>query len=261
MKNIKIIDDLKSEFKMWGWEWETCMEGGRPLHVDNPTYYFNKDEVTSIEDTLLLTMNYNPKGISWWNNDYSEKIIYTPDYSCGLIKSIDTVQCNSVIEADLMFPKGENLWPSFWLTACDSWPPEIDIVEAYSNNCGSYKGNLKFELKWPFLYRELRFESCIHYKGDKDEHLSIDAVGVHPSIINKPVEENWNKFKCFYTDSYVGIFINDVLVREIHDSYIMSKLKTKGMYVIFNIWPRTNKEANHDTYFPFKIRNFKVTKI
>ena len=31
-------------------------------------------------------------------------------------------------------PYGDNLWPAFWMWSWDSWPPEIDIFEGYTNN-------------------------------------------------------------------------------------------------------------------------------
>ena len=120
------MEELKKEFELWGWKWETCMENGRPLHPSDPRYYINKNNVIVNNDTLTLTMDYNPKTIKWYGLGWTlPKIDYTPKYSCGLIKSVDTVKVNSIIEADLKFPKGANLWPSFWLTACDSWPQKL----------------------------------------------------------------------------------------------------------------------------------------
>lgn len=256
------MEELRKEFELWGWKWETCMEGGRPLHPSDPRYYINKNNVIINNDILTLTMDYNPKTIKWYGLGWTlPKIDYTPKYSCGLIKSVDTVKVNSIIEVDLKFPKGANLWPSFWLTACDSWPPEIDIVEAYTDKKGSYKDGWNFHWKWPFIYRELRFETNVHYRGNNNEHLSTGAVAVHPKVINKPIEESWNNFKCIWTESYIKIFINNNLVRFINDPYVLKKMKTEGMWVIFNIWPN-KKFQKSDLINPmFKIKNFKVTKL
>ena len=39
------MEELRKEFELWGWKWETCMEGGRPLHPSDPRYYINKNNV------------------------------------------------------------------------------------------------------------------------------------------------------------------------------------------------------------------------
>ena len=42
-------------------------------------------------------------------------------------------------EIEAKLPKGQpNAWPAFWMWSFDSWPPEIDVFEAYSNKKGSY---------------------------------------------------------------------------------------------------------------------------
>lgn len=256
--------ELRKTFELWGLKWETCMEGERPLHPSDSRYYINQDNVVVDEsnEMVTLTMEHNPADVNWFQAEWRlPKIDYTSQYSCGLIKSVDTVKVNSIMEAELKFPKGANLWPSFWLTACDSWPPEIDIVEAYTNNKGSYKDGWNFHWQWPFFYRELRFESNIHYKGDKEEHKSTGARAVHPKVMNKPVEDSWNNFKCIWTDDVIEFYINGHLVRKITDKYVLAKMATKGMWVIFNIWPNKVYNNTNNIKHEFQIRNFKTTPI
>lgn len=255
--------ELRKEFELWGWKWETCMESGRPLHPGDPRYYVNQDNVIiNNNDSITLTIKREPQTINWYDVGWkTPKINYTPEYACGLIKSIDTVPVNSIIEADLMFPRGANLWPSFWLTACDAWPPEIDIVEGYTNKGGSYKDGLGLHWQWPFLYREYRIETNVHYKGEEKEHLQTGAKCVHPKVLNLPLEENWNRFKCIWTESSIEIYINDKLVRFINDKYILSKMKTDGMWVIFNIWPNKVYKNDSTCEHRFSIKNFKVVNI
>ena len=256
------MEELRKEFELWGWKWETCMESKRPLHSTDPRYYVNQNNVIINDNTLTLTIDHKPRIIKWFDLGWTLPMIdYTPEYSCGLIKSVDTVQVNSIIEADLKFPKGANLWPSFWLTACDSWPPEIDIVEAYTDKKGSYKDGWNFHWKWPFIYRELRFESNVHYKGLKDEHLFTGAKCVHPKVIKKPIEDNWNNFKCVWKEDIIELYVNGHLVRTITDEYVLSKMKTTGMWVIFNMWPNKQFQKSDLNNPEFKIKNFKVTKL
>jgi hypothetical protein len=44
-------------------------------------------------------------------------------------------------EARIRFGAGTGLWPAFWMQPADgSWPPEIDIMEAYPNSNGASPG-------------------------------------------------------------------------------------------------------------------------
>lgn len=262
MAKTKDGKELREEFEFWGWKWETCMENERPLHPNNPRYYIDCDNVITLANSNLciLSMEFKPTCINWWDSKWKTKIDYYPKYSAGCIKSIDTVQVNSIIEADLKFPAGENLWPSFWLTACDSWPPEIDIVEGYTDSKGSYKDGLNFHWHWPFIYREYRLESNVHYKGINEEHFQVGAKAVHPKVLNLPLEYNWNHFKCVWTSNSIRIYINDNLVREVTDESVLSRMKTKGMWVIFNIWPNDKYNLTTHKHF-YLIKDFKVTKL
>ena len=79
------------------------------------------------------------------------------------------------LEARLRLPKGDYLWPAFWLMPTDnaygSWPDsgEVDILEARSNDpnymvAGDYGGRDKFE-------------ACLHYSG-KNQHRFVFRVGL-----------------------------------------------------------------------------------
>lgn len=254
--------DLKKTFEKWGYTWETCMENDRPLHPSDPRYYINKDNVIDNEkdNTVELSIQHDPAIVNWYNSEWTAKINYYPKYSCGLIKSVETVPVNSIIEAKIKFPKGNNLWPSFWLTACDDWPPEIDIVEAYSNKKGDYRDSIGLHCTWPFIYREYRLETNVHYKTYSGQHLQSGAATLHKKYLNLPLEDNWNHFKCEWTENHIKFYVNDNLIRTISDPFILKKMKTDGMWVIFNVWPNKTHKTN-EACTNMIIKDFKVTSI
>lgn len=252
-------------FNWCGHKWETCMENGRPIHPDNPWYYIDGSKVSIINDDLYLRIGREAKTITWWNKEWTEKIAYKSTIACGLVKSVETFPVNSSFECDVMMPKGNNLWFSFWLTACDNWPPEIDIFEGYTDNKGSCLDKLGLHWQFPFIYRNVRFESNVHYKDASGVHRQIGAEGI-PQRYLEPLHHRWNHFKCEWRNDSIKFYVNDHLVRTVRNKKVLSKMETKGMWVIFNIWPNDKFDLSRkgdikSFSFPFIIKDFKVHKI
>lgn len=247
-----------------GHKWETCMENGRPIHPDNPWYYIDGSNVSVINNDLYLRIRRNARTITWWNKDWTEKVEYHPTISCGLVKSVEAFPVNSSFECYVMMPRGNNLWFSFWLTACDNWPPEIDIFEGYTDSKGSYLDKLGLHRQFPFIYRNVRFESNVHYSDNKDVHRQIGPEGVHEKYIEG--FHRFNHFKCEWREDSIKFYINNHLVRTVRNKKVLSKMETAGMHVIFNIWPNdrfdlSRKGDTNSFSYPFIIKDFKVHKI
>ena len=251
-----------------GHKWETCMENGRPIHPDNPWYYIDGSKVSVNDNTIYLNIGREAKTITWWNKEGTEKIAYKSTIACGLIKSVEAFPVNSSFECDVMMPIGKNLWFSFWLTACDNWPPEVDIFEGYTDENGSYLDKLAFHWKFPFIYRSMRFESNVHYTDNKGVHRQVGPKGVHPNNIRMYpfIYKEWQHFKCEWRNDSIKFFVNDHLVRTVRNKKVLSKMETKGMWVIFNIWPNDKFDLSRkgdikSFSFPFIIKDFKLNKI
>ena len=262
------MENLREEFKWCRYTWETCMESNRPIHPDYPNNYYNKKCVYKDLSTndIVLNIAYGPKKIIWWDKTWKNKVEYNPTIACGLIKTVETIPVNNSIECEVLAPTGPNLWFSFWLTACDNWPPEIDIFEGYTDENSSYFDKLKFHWKFPFIYRDVRMESNVHYKKDKGVHKSTTAKGEHKSFFNLPLQDCWNNFKCNWYEDKIEFYINGKLHRVITDKKVLSKMKTEGMWAIFNIYPgdKFNYSVNRDIQkfgYSYRIRDFKVTKL
>lgn len=255
------------EFQWCGLTWRTAMESDRPIAPSNPWYYYDGAQVyLDRSDIIHLSISRYPRTIKWFDSSWDKKVDYHPTIACGVIRSVDTVPVNSVIECEVKMPKGVNLWPSFWMTACDAWPPEIDIFEGYTNRKGSYKDGIGLHRTFPFIYREIRMESNVHYKGANGEHLWAGAQALNKKYLKMPLEGNWNHFRCEWREDSIRFYANGKLTRTVTDEFLLSKMKTEGMWVIFNVWPndRFNLEEDGDiTAFKqcYSIRNFKITPI
>lgn len=259
------MTELRKEFKWCGYTWETCMKSERPIHPDNPNYYYSKDCVHLYNNNIILNLKYAPIIIEWWDKNWTNKTKYVSKIACGLIKSIETISVNNRIECDILAPTGPNLWFSFWMTACDDWPPEIDIFEGYTDENKSYEDKLKLHWKFPFLYKDIRMESNVHYKNN-GIHKQVRPLGVHRKYLNLPLQNKYNNFRCDWREDSIEFYINNHLVRKITNKKVLSKMNTKGMWVIFNVFPNNKYDFNgigdiSRFGYSYVISNFKVTKL
>lgn len=55
-------------------------------------------------------------------------------------------------EFEMKCPKGKNLWPALWLASDSSWPPEIDVMEGWSEKDDTYKKNCLQKHIYPTLH-------------------------------------------------------------------------------------------------------------
>nr|WP_047168727.1 family 16 glycosylhydrolase [Sphingomonas sp. Y57] len=148
---LSFADEFNS-FDLWskdgGGTWKTWYGGGNYKNgLDNRTLRGNGEEEIYVDPQLKGTgtteLGLNPFRIAdgvltitasdmpadakgaLWNYDYMSGAITTRDVWS---------QTYGYFEARLDLPAEKGAWPAFWLMPADgSWPPEIDIMEAYGN--------------------------------------------------------------------------------------------------------------------------------
>ena len=107
------------------------------FHPEPPYQYYGDESVFIQNDCLILNQIYSPKQLTTWENPK----VYDIPYSVGLVTSYESYGYG-FYEFEVELPYGSGLWPSVWLSCVNSWPPEIDILEAYSNDNSNYKNSL-----------------------------------------------------------------------------------------------------------------------
>lgn len=206
------IIDWNTKYPVLSWkghEWQLDAEAHRKIHPDYPYEYYWGGSVTENWQGVILTIKDLPQKVSHWNGE-----IYNSKYARGMIRSVDAMTYGTYT-LKCILPNGRGLHSSFWLSARDSWPPEIDIFEAYSNRCGGY---FTWPAKvWPNIARPgYRVRSNIHY-GSRDNHFEIDPEDCFLEDLRKPILHS-NEYKLVWKPDEIAIYYNQHLVRLICDT-------------------------------------------
>lgn len=192
------------------------------------------------EDGLILTgdnglelhQQYRPKQFVHNGNSI------TIPHGVGLVVSHQSFGYG-YFECDATLPQGVGLWPAIWLSDHLTWPPEIDILEAYSNASGTYKSKL---------------ESNIHYGVDGVNKGSSGAME-HPLAC---VKES-HRYAVLWTPKKIAFYYDGHLVRVVTSNKVLkwfNKPNVRMLWILNNaVRPEFFEQKGSSV---FKIHNVKV---
>ncbi len=229
--------------KWCGHEWLTKERWG-DIHPDK-TFCWYDSKAVEIDNNGFLHLKTK------LNSKHFEDIGVRSEVGVGLVSCLTHFSFGS-FEIECKLPTGSNLWPAFWLYSFQSWPPEIDIFEAYSNNKSSY---FDFDIKNPLKFWNLK--SCLHY-GTVDNHQNITDKKSFFGFKNP--RKSFIKYRCDWYPDRIDIFYNGWKVRSITDSEVLSQLNGKTMNVIINNSITQNSSIIDFKESDFIIKYFKYTK-
>lgn len=201
--------------------------------------YFSEDNVEFSEDGLKLFQNYNPRTVEYWDGK-----TYNTKFDVGCLNSKKLFKYG-LFEFDIELPKGCGLWPAVWLTGYESWPPEIDLIEAYSDIKGNWNNDLKTNA----------FYDMVDNVHDIKARKSIP-------IKNKNVYNTLN-IKLLWEEDRIVYYYNNYKVREIKDKSILKWYKNINMYVVLNTAVRDGfydiiDKEKESTFIVKKFNYFKI---
>ena len=135
-----------------GHEWLTKERWGR-VHPDKSFCWYDP-ECVNVDNKgyLHLTTDKSPNEIQHYNGK-----TYKPNLGTGLICSVEDFSYGR-FEIEAMMPRGRNKWPAFWLWGSETWPPEIDILEGYTEFCDFNPAEIS-------LVESLRTLRILHYSA------------------------------------------------------------------------------------------------
>ena len=231
-----------------GYEWITEERWGQ-LHADKDFVWYDKDSVHVNSDKTLSLFTINHK------KDFMiDGKIHHSKIGVGLVSN-KTKFSYGYFEIEGKIPKGANNWSAFWMWSYDSWPPEIDVFESYTNNNGSLFNIFN---NWK-IWNIWNVQTNVFYR-DKNENIAMIRGQKHWfNIFKKSPSKRFIKYGVDWQEDYIKIYYDDRLVKTIDDEYIISKFKGKQMNVIIN--NSLSKETkNHESEFIIKYFIYRENK-
>lgn len=226
-----------------GYMWLTHETWGR-YHPKNIQQWYDTDCVQiKGDDSLSLYTKYKPKRFTGEH----EGIPYdnVAETAVGLV-SCQYLFHFGKYEIVAKLPSGPNLWPAIWLWSLTEWPPEIDIIEAYSNHKGSYfDWNIfPYKVKRNFFYRE---------------NGKVEQVGAKNIWVGfRPPNKRFVKYQMEWTPDHIKIGANGCYSRII-DGEVMKYYQEPMRFIINNAVHKDHPVGA--PYTEFKIKSFKYTKL
>lgn len=240
-----------------GQEWTCKMDGNRIIHPAYPhAWYSCSPDVVKISKNGEMSLSYreNPIEVHHWDHK-----TYNPTIERALLRTTKPFDYGT-FSIEAMCPKGLNLCCAFWLTGDGNWPPEIDILEAWSEN-NNYKWNMTNHFPW--IFKSWRTTYNVHYNDNNMYHQHLGSKNIMKCEQPLDPTENWIKYEATWEPNKITFRANGKVVKTVSRKYanmLTNNLKDpeKGhlMDVIIDINVDDPKVTPNSLITPFKVRNF-----
>ena len=195
-----------------------------------------------VELSIIKSPRYFEKG-NIYDNDKQKGVI--KEWCCGEL--IGEGKSYGTYTWRISLPKGGGLWPALWLSGKYSWPPEIDLIEGYSNKKGSYIKN------WFFT----KIESNFHFRKNLQEgtHIALGAKAI-PTIVYCILHKEIDEYKIVWTKKYVKLYFNGYCFRTMKNPLMLADMNDRAL-----MCPRMNIMVTNEFKYNEKEKNKYSLKI
>ena len=250
-------------FNWSGYEWITQERYG-PINPGKP-YAWYDESATSVDPRtgyLRLRTQYNPK--------------FFPQYSATPKVGMGLVSCTSrfrfgTFEVEARLPRGKHLWPAFWMWSWDSYPPELDVFEGYTDNREGY-----YDEKTSFIPGTTDIaQSQITPTLTKTDNWNIlwnthwrdqfgnqtNIGGVRGLLSYKDPTKHFIKYKAIWKPTEILIYYDKLLVGTFTDPVALNDFAQYDMNVIINNHPQPTMDFDNPTISSMVVKYFKHTPL
>lgn len=140
-------------------------------------------------------------------------------------------------------PEYPHVWPALWLCGVKTWPPEIDLVEGYTEDEDNY---------YRGLFARTTLETNFHKRigFENGTHTSLGARGIW-GIIYKCLHKDIDEYKIVWTPKYVKLYFNGFRIRKMTDKEMLADLnEDHSMNPIMNMMVDNGFELD-DRHLPY----------
>lgn len=243
---------------LFGFDWRV----GRPWGVAHPDdiCYADGKSISFDSHQMTLGIDYNPKTFEVQTTLEPEPHSKLYSWSVGYVSSIQPIKYG-YLRVDFIMPRGNNLWPAIWLSCVDTWPPEIDIMEAWSGqyNWSIFKPKIadKVYLINPFANKI--FPSC-HLGANIQEHWQKSYKKMNGSCKKYLNITGKNSCELIWTPELLRIYYNGHKIMEETDPKVLKYYNDcNGMNIHLNNYI-TNDFTMDDYKFMEQNQDKKYTK-
>ncbi|NLE62363.1 MAG: glycoside hydrolase family 16 protein [Bacteroidales bacterium] len=246
-------------------------------HPNKTNSYYSNDAVFVDDDGYMhLHVFDQHKKLTIWDSDKNKNVEVHPRFGIGLVTCCDVFTYGKFTFVAKL-PRGPRLWPSIWLYDADTWPPELDLFEGYSNRFGGY-----FNILTSKFSNTISDSFKLAFKGiNPSRTRSLLNWCLEPNLSNtdghtKPYNNfsNWSvldrlrrpdkdfvEYTLDWRKDKIRFIFDGLLIREITDPVLVSQFHDRKLRLIMNL--EVTPEYTNKDYARLKrefiIKSFKYT--
>ena len=242
----KLVDEIKWRFgPLWG-EFHPKQLYKR-YDMEGDTFEFSKENI------LKATPKYDPKTYKKKDFPHWQQQIDVPDeftitHKVPRLHSVKSYRYGW-FEAKIKLSKGKNLWPAYWLTGFNSWPPEIDILEAYSKYNKNYGSKIGVDY-W-------KLQPNIHYGYVEDNTKKSTGATDIPVY---GATDKFIQYACLWEEDKILIYYDGRLVVECRDPEVLKYFNEGHNWMVIVLSMGLCNSGKDIEYATLEFKDVKVYK-
>lgn len=223
--------DLKKQGLLWG-----IGEDWGPFHPGWPNKYFGEPKLGD-DSCAIFYAKYAPKKFI-----HEGEEIEIP-YVVSWLNTVHTFrQQYGRFECRMTLPKEKGTWPAFWLWG-PTWPPEIDVIEAYGRETGE-----------DIVYQEIN----IHWRNKKGKRRHVVPWKIKIDDYDENISERFHEFVLEWNPDGMYFYTDGVLVFQYTNKRVLDFMFNKEgvepfMLVNQNIMKNIDGSEGDNYYSEFKV--------